>query len=135
MSAEDTFLWALCVWREARSLGMAGMTAVAWVMLNRLNSKAWGSTMTDVVTARLQFSSMTALGDPETVVWPNSHLSPPDAEAWQQAQQAVLMVTISTPQNDPTKGGTNYYSQTIAPPDWAANMTETLQVGNTVFYR
>ena len=135
MSEQDKFLWALCVWREARSLGSAGMLAVAWVMLNRLNSKAWGASMSNVVTARLQFSSMTALGDPETVVWPNNHISPPDAAAWHQAQEACSTVFCSEPQADPTKGATNYYSKTIAPPSWTATMIETLTVGNTIFYR
>ena len=114
---------------------MAGMLAVAWVMLNRLNLKAWGPTMTDVVTTKLQFSSMTALGDPETIVYPNSHISPPDGIAWQQAQHAVSTVFSSDAQADPTHGATNYYSKTIAPPYWTASMTETLTVGNTVFYR
>ena len=135
MSEQDKFLWALCVWRELRSLGPAGMLAGAWVMKNRLNSKAWGPTMTDVVTAPEQFDAMVIRGDPETVVWPNSHSSPPDAVAWQQAQEAVSTVFSSDAQGDPTKGATNYYSKTIAPPYWTASMTETLTIGNTVFYR
>ncbi|MHB1952150.1 MAG: cell wall hydrolase [Sulfobacillus sp.] len=135
MSEDDKFLWTLCVWRELRSLGIPGMTAGAWVMLNRLNLKAWGPTMTDVVTAPEQFDAMVVRGDPETVLWPNSRLDPADAVAWQQARQIVSSVFTSEPQSDPTQGATNYYSKTIAPPSWAAAMTETLTVGNTVFYR
>ena len=135
MSEQDKVFWALCVWREARSLGKAGMLAVAWVMLNRLNSKAWGPTMTDVVTAPDQFDAMVIRGDPETVIWPNNHISPPDAVAWQQAQEAVSTAFSSDAQADPTHGATNYYSKTIAAPYWVASMTETLTVENTVFYR
>ncbi len=135
MNEQDKFLWALCVWREARSLGIAGMTAVGWVMRNRLDSKAWGPTMTDVVTAPDQFDAMTIRGDPETILWPNGRLTPEDAAAWQQAQQSVAAVSTAEPKDDPTHGAMDYYSETISPPYWVSRMTKTLTVGNTVFYR
>jgi spore germination cell wall hydrolase CwlJ-like protein len=128
----DLFLFALCVWREARSLGMDGMTAVAWVIRNRLRKGEWGNTLTDVVTAHLQFSAMTALGDPETVLWPNSLTPPADAEAWREA-----VAIVQEPENavDPTHGATHYFSRIITTPSWAESMVPTLTVGNTVFYR
>ena len=134
MSQQDSYLWSLCTWREARN-SQAGMLAVAWVMWNRLQSGKWGKTMTDVVTARLQFSSMTALGDPMTILWPNSHLSPGDAAAWQYAVLCPDLVATAGQSQDPTNGSTFYFANSIAKPSWADSMTLTATIGDQEFYR
>lgn len=134
MNAQDKYLWSLCVWREARN-SQAGMLAVAWVMWNRLQGGKWGTTMTDVVTARLQFSSMTALGDPETILWPNSKCTPGDLAAWEYALTCPDLVGTAGQSQDPTNGAQYYFANSIEKPSWAANMTLIATIGNQQFYR
>jgi hypothetical protein len=50
---------------------------VLWTVLNRANARTpaghpmwWGGDVVSVITHPYQYSSMTALGDGETVVWP-----------------------------------------------------------------
>ena len=134
MNLQDRYLWALCIWREARN-SQAGMLAVAWVLMNRLHSKRWGLTMTDVATARLQFSSMTALGDPQTIVWANSRQSPGDLVAWQYAQSCPDLVIAAGQSQDPTSGALFYFAESISKPEWAESMLLTATIGNQQFYR
>src|SRR6185437_2021850 len=128
------FMWALCIWREARGTGREGMLAVGWVMMNRLATKRWGLTMLDVVTARLQFSSMTAPGDSQTIIWPNTHCSPADLAAWRVAQDVVDLVIGAPSANDPTKGATFYFADTIDKPEWADSMRLVATIGNQEFF-
>ena len=62
------FLLALCLWREARGEGDAGMTAVGCVIRNRVND--WKQDWRKVIVGANQFSSMTIQNDPNTVLWP-----------------------------------------------------------------
>lgn len=64
----DQFLLALVMWREARGEGPDGMRAVGHVILNRTH--AWGQTLYQAIIGRNQFSSITVLGDSQTVLWP-----------------------------------------------------------------
>jgi len=61
---------ALTIWREASGEGRTGMRAVGHVIRNRVNAK-WGD-WDHVITAKWQFSSLTAPGDPMLVKWPDS---------------------------------------------------------------
>jgi len=54
---------ALCVWKEARGEGEAGMTAVASVIFNR--ARDWSKSLHDIVYAKNQFTSMSVPSDPE----------------------------------------------------------------------
>ena len=134
MTNQDKFMYALCIWREAKN-STPGMLAVAWVMMNRLASRRWGLTMTDVVTARLQFSSMTALGDPMTVSWPNSSTNPADLAAWQYAQGCPDLVIGASASLDPTAGALYYFAENITKPDWADGMLLTTTIGGQEFYK
>lgn len=134
MTEQDKYLWSLCIFREARN-SQPGMLAVAWVMFNRLQTGKWGKTMTDVVTAHLQFSSITALGDPQTVVWPNSRLAPGDASAWQYAVLLPDLVGTAGQSQDPTSGACYYFADSISKPVWAASMLLTATIGNQEFFR
>jgi len=133
MTAQDGFVGALCVWREARN-SPEGMQAVAWVLVNRLATGRWGTTMLDVATARLQFSSMTDLGDFETILWPNSHCSPGDLAAWATALDCMAIATVGAVP-DPTSGATFYFAESIAKPSWADSMMLTATIGGQEFYR
>lgn len=135
MNTQDLYIWALCVWREAMGEGYAGMLAVAWVMENRLNAEKWGATMHDVVSDRLQFSSMTALGDPMTVKWPNSQCPPADLAAWDVAQKAVSDVIRAGASQDPTNGAEFYFNPGVVKPKWAKAFQLVATIGKHEFFR
>lgn len=68
VSAYDKFLCAICIFREARGDGNDAMRAVAHVINNR--AQAWKKTWAEVITDKNQFSSISVLGDSQTIVWP-----------------------------------------------------------------
>lgn len=129
----DEFIWQLTVYREAMNQGLDGMEAVAWVIMNRLKSGKHGGSIMEVCTERLQFSSMTAEGNPMTIKWP-TRMNLAEANAWRLAGMACEGVEDGTVA-DPTKGATYYYANTIAPPKWASAYTLTAQIGVHRFYR
>ena len=140
-STPDQFVWQLTVWREAMNQGLDGMEAVAWVMINRLKSGKHGGSLMEVCTERLQFSSMTALGDPMTVKWP-THMNVAEANAWRLAEIACSGVEDgSVP--DPTHGATYYANLATAKSGWffenivrdTVNHPQTAQINNHTFYR
>ena len=63
---------ALCAWREMRGDLYAGMAAVLHVIRNRVKAGWFHASVYDNVVAKNQFSSMTVLGDPETVLYPDT---------------------------------------------------------------
>lgn len=69
MKEYETVLAALCAWREARSEGLNGMIMVLAVLANRVHSGQFGDWI-DVITKKNQFSSMSVLGDSQTVLYP-----------------------------------------------------------------
>src|SRR6202012_2771962 len=105
MAAEDPFLMALCIWREARGEPQLGWIAVGWVIKNRAAQRK--QTVYKVVTARLQFSSMTAPKDPELSLWPD------EADATWIAIQAEASGILAGVIPDPTGGAIGYYASTI----------------------
>lgn len=120
----------ICVWREARG-DSAAWAAVTWVILNRAHRIIQSNPLVPldeaiqhVVTAHAAFSSMTILGDPNTIQWP---LPSP---VWNSIANAVDDVLDGhTP--DPTDSATFYFSAplTEAPASWGA-VTKTAQFGS-----
>jgi spore germination cell wall hydrolase CwlJ-like protein len=123
-----TFL-ALCIWREARGEGRAGLVAVAHSIVNRVASPTWGNTMMSVLFQRQQYSSLTHQQDPQLVVWPTD-----DDPTWKEALEVadgVLRGEIDSPVGK----ADSYHSTSIVPPRWATNERFVLQVGRHRFYR
>jgi spore germination cell wall hydrolase CwlJ-like protein len=56
---EDLYYLSRTIWGEARGEGRQGMLHVGSVILNRVNSGRWGSSIKAVVLARHQFSVWT----------------------------------------------------------------------------
>lgn len=127
MTIADEFLLALTVWRENRGGGQTGMQSVANVIMNR--ARVRNQTPYQVCTARLQFSSITAQGDPELILWP-SECDPQWAIALSLAGEAYSGNLV-----DITEGATSYYATSISAPYWAASMTKTVEIANQVFFR
>lgn len=122
---------ARTVWGEARNLGVAGMRAVASVILNRVSEpRWWGSDIVTVCQKPWQFSCWNE-GDPNrgkllTVDATNAAFK----DALGVADEAVRGLL-----EDTTGGADSYYDTSIAPPYWTEGARLTAQVGTLRFYR
>ena len=98
---------ALTGYREARGEGYQGMLAVMCVIRNRVTAQMgdWDH----VITKKWQFSSLTAPGDSQLVIWPDS----PDAvfEAAMGLAEQVFNGTIE----DITRDALFYFNPAITP--------------------
>ena len=121
-------LFALLIWREARGEGHDGMRAVAHVVRNRVLAIHLPDSWDGVMAAPWQFSSMTAKGDPELILWPKA----PDS-SFDDALNIASMVYTGD-DYDLTQGATHYFADTIAPPKWAAKLKFIVQIGKHKFY-
>jgi N-acetylmuramoyl-L-alanine amidase len=127
-TAADVFMLALCLWREARGEGRTGMIAVGCVVRNRVIRD--GQSYYAETVRRLQFSSLTAKGDPELTLWPVEN-----DPSWQTAQ-ALAQSIISEDVQDITGGATLYYATSIPfPATWnRSKVKQTVQIGNQIFF-
>ena len=125
----DLFMLALCMYREDRSGGQTGMTAVGCVVRNRVTKHR--STYYAEVVKPWQFSSITAKGDPQLSLYPLE--SDPN---WAIAQLLALQITNGTIL-DVTDGATLYYANSIPfPASWnRAVLTPTVTIGNQFYFK
>lgn len=126
----EVSLLALTIWREASSEPINAKMAVAWSIRNRVSHPSWyGGTWAEVLTKRLQYSSMTAGGDPNLIRWPlASDLS------WTDSMTVATSIHDAPPMMDPTNGATHYYSGDTKP-SWASEMTHTLDSASFHFFK
>ncbi len=124
----DLVMMALTAWREARGEGPQGMLAVAWVIANRVKAGIEGTCALDVVTAKWQFSSLTAPGDAMLIQWP--HSSDP---AWIEACSAAT-TAMSGSSADPTGGATDYANLAVCDPAWAKVYKRSAVIGHHTFF-
>jgi len=131
MTNQDEILGALCAWRENRSGGVPGMTSVLNVLQNR--AAARGTSIYAEAVRPMQFSSMTAKGDPQLTLYPA-----PDDPQWAVALSLSAQMASGTLQ-DITQGATMYYSPAGMPegkaPYWAASMQQTVTVAGQIFFK
>jgi spore germination cell wall hydrolase CwlJ-like protein len=116
------------IWMEARGDGEAAMRAVAHVLVNRLKTRRWGSTLAQVCLAPLQFSSwntsdpnrraMAALDDDDSLL----------------NEIRIYLADALSGEPDPTNGSTHYYATTIAAPNWIQGAKLQAQIGRQLFY-
>ncbi len=127
--AQDNFIMALTLWREDRGGTPEGRAAIAYVILNRVARQSWwGKNVLEVCTKKWQFSSLTAPGDPQLVIWPSEADS-----IWQDCLQAVANALDGTLPN-PIGRAVNYYDVSIKAPDWATDDKFIAQIGRLRFY-
>lgn len=102
MTPADEFMLAIVLYREARGEGRTGMLAVGCVVRNRVDKRH--STYYAECVKPWAFSSITAKGDSQLIVWPKESES-----EWQTAQllaQGILSGAIQ----DITGGATLYWA-------------------------
>lgn len=129
MNFADQFMLALCLWREARGVGNSGMVAVGCVIRNRVSK--YKSSFYIEVTKPLQFSSITAKGDPQLTNFPK-YVDP----SWQLAIK-IAIGFASDAIADTTGGATLYYDDSIPfPRDWDVHKVEdTIKIGRLNFFK
>jgi hypothetical protein len=101
---------------EAAAEPFVGQQAVANVVLNRLRSGRYGSTLEDVILAPKQFEPWAKRKDELLAI-------PQTADTYRTADMAVEAAL----QDDPTGGALNFYAPDVmedrgGEPSWAANM-------------
>lgn len=128
MTPQDIAFGALCAWRENRGGGQVGMQSVINTLQNR--SREEGKSIYEIATAPLQYSSMSAPGDPQLTKFGL------DGDA-QWIEALALMEQAAAGQlPDITGGATNYYATSMSkPPWWAASMDVTVTIANQIFLR
>ena len=126
---EALFCIATAVYFEARGEPLEGQAAVAWVVLNRVNSWRYPNTACEVVKEdehrrhQCQFSYMCD-GKREDVY---------DDWAYTKAL-AITMLTAAGFVQDPSLGATHYHATRVTP-WWAAELHRTVRIDNHIFYR
>lgn len=133
---------ALTCLREMRGEGMNAMLAVAFVLRNRAKA-GWfrGSAYLNAVAAK-QFSSMSVVGDPNTIWYPSE---PNDPSLIQLLQLMDEVFDPDNPRVDNISNGALYYwvPEHSTPNGWFAthvanNETEHPRcavIGKTIFYK
>lgn len=135
MTLQDIVVGALCAWRENRGGGLIGMQSVINVLVNRAKLRHTSVYVESI--RQKQFSSMTAKGDPQLVLYPMEDDSQyHDAlNLMQQADKGLL--------EDITKGSTHYVTCDLAQspnrPSWVRQMQDnnkqTVIIADQVFFR
>ena len=128
MTHQDIAIGALTAWRENRGGGTPGMQSVLNVLQNRATHR--GTSVYVEAVRKWQFSSMTAPGDPNLILFPL------DTDP-QWAMALILAGQMSDGTlPDITGGATSYYADSMAtPPYWAATMTATVEIAGQKFFR
>jgi len=115
-SGEDLECLARTVYSEARGEPFAGQVAVAAVVLNRLESGQYGSSIKEVVFQRGAF---TAVAD-------GQYYKKPDETAYDAARAALSGI-------DPSKGALYYWNPRTATSRWVWTRNIVTRIGNHVF--
>lgn len=119
---------SLTAWREARGEGHEGMRAVAHVIFNRARSQK--KSISEVCTARLQFSSLTSPGDPMLIQWPQNN------DAQFEDAMSISESIYAGNDVDPTGGATMYANLSVCKPDWDfSKLIKTVQIGHHTFFK
>lgn len=128
--AFDEEIGSATIFLEASGEPPEGRRAVAWVIVNRLNSGRYPSSITGVCLQSFQFSCWNTSDLDRQRLGKTSESDPillDSALALQEAQAGGT---------DPTEGATLYYSASMTtPPDWASAATFTVKIGSQLFYR
>lgn len=122
---------ARTIWGEARNQGIAGMQAVANVIINRVNKGGWyGLTPEEVCKKKYQFSCWLP-SDPNY-----KKLTTVDTSDRQFAQALdIAKKALNGEIGDNTGGATEYHTTAIRP-NWNwAKLQKTASIGDHVFYR
>lgn len=123
----EQFIAALTIWREGSGVSHDARLGMYHTIRNRVAKPGWwGNDLVSVCTKPYQYSSMTALGDPNLKRWPVKGEST-FVDCMAIVSASVLM--------DVTGGATHYYTVplTAPPKEWGQNVKETMVINGVHF--
>lgn len=124
----------VCIACEASSESEECQQAVAASLRNRVKAGRWEPTVAGVVNQRFQYSWM--LSDPGDSANRERVVNLPETAPEIVAAAMAYDFVMSDPNLDPSQGSTHYYSDGIAPPDWAVAPAElAVKIGRLNFWR
>lgn len=120
---------ALTIYREARNQTDKCILGVACSIRNRvLNPKWWGNSYFSVLFKKWQYSSLTAVGDSQLLIWPNDN-----DKAFLKCLDIAEQV-IDNKVESPFPGADSYYDISIPAPKWATDDKLVGSDGRIKFY-
>lgn len=120
---------ARTLWGEARGEGFTGMQAVANVVMNRVRSRKWPSTVTAVCKQKGQFSVWNANAPQRGRLM---NVTPADAKFKQALEIAAMAVNGHL---EDITGGADHYHTHAVNPYWSQGVTPIANIGNHKFFR
>jgi N-acetylmuramoyl-L-alanine amidase len=116
----QVFCIATAVYHEARGEPVLGQSAVAHVVLNRVNDPKYPDTPCEVIYQPWQFSYI--------------EKASPDYNslAWGEAIEAAVFAYAGIV-DDPTGGALNYYAHRLVKPSWASSGIVTARIDGHTF--
>lgn len=128
--SEEQLVLARTIYGEARGEGEAGMTAVANVVMNRVEAGGWfGDGVVAVCQKPWQFSAWNA-NDPNRAKIESMEAG--DNSVFDLALD-IAAAAIAGDLGDVTGGATHYHTRQITP-SWSASLTVSSVLGNHIFY-
>lgn len=137
MNGTDAYtlaMFALCLWREARSEPDDGIIAVACCIRERVNggypgSAWWGKTYAEVITKPYQFSSMTDPNDRQLISFPK--------ESDENFIKCLIIAEsiLSGDLDHPAPTATHYFADYMSvKPGWSKRATFIKHIGHHLFW-
>ena len=140
-SATEAQRVAATLYGEARSEPVQGIIAVANVIRNRSRQpQRFGASVSDVVTAKRQFSCWHPLGGPanyQRVLHLMRKFAAGDQITDLGARECIgiAQLMLGDYLRDRTKGAVHYHAKHMQPrPEWALGHAPSAQLGNHLFY-
>lgn len=105
LSPAGYLLYLACTlaWREERSNGLNGMMGVLFVLRNRVKKEFFGGSLYKNIIQHGQFSSMTIVGDSQTVAYPD-----PADPTFQKLMSMAPSILSGANEGDITAGALYY---------------------------
>jgi len=113
---------SLALYHEARGEPIHGQLMVARVIVNRMESRRWPSSMCGVITQHRQFSFYRKNNTPK----------PRDEVAWAKAQKLATDI-INDPNILPPSTVNHYHTPNVHPV-WRKGLHRIARIGNHIFY-
>lgn len=129
---------ALNVYHEARGESLAGKSAVAHVVMNRVSSEDYPSSICDVVYSANTDATGFPLRNQCQFSWycdgRPDEVSLEELDSWRESVEVALLVMMGLT-IDPTSGATHYYNPKKASPEWISSFEQTAILGNHRFLK
>ena len=138
LSFSESELLARLIWGEARNQSLRGKVAVACVVMNRYETRRYGTTIPGVITRKWQFSCFNGLwSDDLSDDDPNLAKMLNDPGEPITACRVIAEMAIDGLINDPTGGATHYHTLKSDPTwnDDPSMMIYLKTIGDHKFYR